>query len=56
VRRVDIDLAIESMGRGVGGIQMSDEGFLVRHDGGVLEDKIKVEVLRDLPAGRQQCL
>lgn len=56
VRRIDVDLAVEGMGRGVSGIEVSDERFLVRHDGGVLENKIKVEVLRDLPAGRQQCL
>lgn len=34
VRRVDVDFAIESVGRGVGGIEVSDEGLLVRHDGG----------------------
>jgi hypothetical protein len=53
---VDIDLAVESMCRGVGGIQMSDERFFVRHDGGVLKSKIRVQVLRDLPADWQQCL
>jgi hypothetical protein len=35
---------------------VSDERFLVRHDGGVLENEIRVEVLRDLPGDGQQCL
>jgi hypothetical protein len=53
---VDIDLAVESMCRGVGGIEVSDERFLVRHGEDVLKYRIRVEVLRDLPADGQQCL